>query len=92
MRNDLGPEIMKGIFHFVQKAYNLRNDSTLKKWRDCTVYFGKKSTSSLEGKIWEIVPCEINNAKSLDISKEKIKLWTTDKRLCKRYIDNVGFV
>ena len=26
VRNDLGPEIMKDIFHFVQKPYNLRND------------------------------------------------------------------
>ena len=26
VRNDLGPEIMKDIFHFVQKQYNLRND------------------------------------------------------------------
>ena len=45
--------------------------------------------------MWEIVPCEIKNAKSLDIFKEKIKLWTTDKclrRLCKRYISNVDFV
>ena len=83
---------MKGIFHFAQKAYNLRNDPTLKKWKECTVYFGTESTSSLERKIWEIVPCEIKSAKSLDILKEKIKLWTTDKRLCKRYIGNVGFV
>ena len=28
-RNDLGPEIMKDIFHSVQKPYNLRNYSTL---------------------------------------------------------------
>ena len=27
-RNDLEPEIMKDIFHSVQKPYNLRNDST----------------------------------------------------------------
>ena len=27
-RNGLGPEIMKDIFHSVQKPYNLRNDST----------------------------------------------------------------
>ena len=24
--NDLGPEILKDIFHFLQKPYNLRND------------------------------------------------------------------
>ena len=92
VRDDLGPEIMKDIFHFAQKPYNLRNDLTLR--RNCTVYFGIKSMSFLASKIWEIIPCEIKNAKSLDIFKEKIKLWTTGKclcRLCKRYIGTVGF-
>ena len=37
VRNDLGPEIMKVIFHFVQKPYNLRNDSTLQRERSHTV-------------------------------------------------------
>ena len=95
VRNDLGSETMKDIFHFVQKRYNLRNDSTLQRRRNRTVYFGTESISSLAPKIWEIVPCEIKNAKSLDIFKKRIKLWTTDKcpcRLCKRYIGNVGFV
>ena len=31
MRSDLGPEIMKDIFQFVQKPYNLRNGSTLQR-------------------------------------------------------------
>ena len=66
-RNGLGPEIMKDIFHFVQKPYNLRNDSTLKRRKNGTVYFGTESISSLAPKIWEIVPCEIKNAKSRDI-------------------------
>ena len=82
VRNDLGPEIMKDIFHFVQKPYNLRNYSTVQSRRNCIVYFGTESISSCAPKIWEIVPCEIKNAKSLDIFKEK-KLWTTDKCPCR---------
>ena len=66
-RNDLGPEIIKDIFHSVQKTYNLRNDSTLQRRRNRRVYFGTESISYLARKIWEIVPCEIKNAKSLDI-------------------------
>ena len=95
MGNDLESEIMKGIFHFIKKPYRLRNYATLQRQRNCTVYFGAKSIFSLSPKIWEIVPCKIKNAKSVDIFKEKIKLWTTDKwwnRLCKYYIDNVDFV
>ena len=82
---------MKDIFHSVQKPYNLRNYQTCK----YTMYFGTEGISSLAPKIWEIVPCEIKNAKSLDISFKKIKLWKTDKcpwRLCRRYIGKVGFL
>ena len=57
VRNDLGPEIMKDNFHSVQKTYNLRNDSTLQKLRNLTVYFGTEGICSLAPKIWEIVPC-----------------------------------
>ena len=70
-RNDLGSEIMKDIFHSVQKPYNLRNDSTLRRQRNRTVYFGTESISSLAPKIWEIVPCGTKNAKSLDIFFKK---------------------
>ena len=63
VRNDLEPEIMKDIFHFVHKPYSPRNDLTLDMQRNRTVYFGAESVSPL----WEIVPCEIKNAKSLDI-------------------------
>ena len=73
MRNDLGPEIMKDIFHFVQKPYNLRNDSTLQRRRNRAVYFGIQSTSSLAPKIWQIVLCDIKKAKSLDILKKNKK-------------------
>ena len=49
-KNDLGPEIMKDIFHSVQKPYNLRNDSTLQRRRNRTLYFGTESISSLARK------------------------------------------
>ena len=49
-KNDLGPEIMKDIFHSVQKPYNLRNDSTLQRQRNHTLYFGTESISSLARK------------------------------------------
>ena len=94
MRNDLGPEIVKDIFWFAQKPYNLTNDSGSKSEENCTVYFGTENISSHEPKIWEIVPCEIKSEMSLDIFKEK-KLWITDIcpfSLCKRYIGHVGFV
>ena len=74
VRNGLGPEIMKDIFHFVQEPYNLKNDSTLQRRRNRTVYFGTESISSVAPKIWEIVPSEIENAKPLDVFFKKRKL------------------
>ena len=61
---------MKDIFHFVQKPYNLRSDSTLQRRRNRTAYFRTESISSLAPKIWEIVPCEIKNAKSREVPCE----------------------
>ena len=91
--NDLGPEIIKDIFRFVEQPYNMRNYSTLQRRRNCTVYFRTWNMSFLASKMWEKFPCVIKTAKSLDICKEKVKLWTTNKcpcRLCKRY--NVSLV
>ena len=72
-RNDLGPKIMKNIFHSEQKPYNRRNHSTLQRRRNRTEYFGTESISSLAPKIWEIIPCQIRNAKSTDIFLKKTK-------------------
>ena len=94
-KNYLGPKIMKNTFHLIQKPYNLRNDPELQRRRNRTVYFGTESISSLAPKIWELVPSNIRSANSLEIFKEKIKSWTTDKcpcRLCKTYIGNVGLI
>ena len=50
-KKDLGPEIIKDTFHFIQKPYNLRNDPELQRRRNRTVYFGTESISSLAPKI-----------------------------------------
>ena len=95
VRKNLGPEIMKDVLYIVQKSYNLRDDSFLQRRRNHTVYFGTGRISSLDLKIWEIVPGKSKNEVSLDIFEEKVKLETTGKcpcRLCKRHIGNIGFV
>ena len=51
--------------------------------------------SSLAPKIWELVSNAIKNATSLELFRNEIKLWATDKcpcRLCTLRISNVGFV
>ena len=95
VKNYLGPEIMADIFHFVEKPYNLRNNLIIQRQANHTVYFGTESISSLFPKLWELIPSEIKSAKSVNIFKEKIKFWTTDKcpcKLCKTYVGNIGFI
>ena len=39
-KNNFGPKIMADIFHFVEKPYNLRNNSIIQRQANRTVYFG----------------------------------------------------
>ena len=41
------------IVHFVEKLYNLRNNSIMQRQANRTVYFGTESISSLAPKLWE---------------------------------------
>ena len=95
VKNDLGPKIMADIFHFVEKPYNLRNNSIIQSQANRKFYFGTESLSSLAPKLWELIPSEIKSAKSRNIFKEKINSWTTDKcpyRLSKTYVGNIGLI
>ena len=86
---------MTDIFHFVEKPYNLRNNSIIQRQANRTDYFGTESISSLAPKLRELIPSEIKSATSLNIFKEKIKSWTTNKcpcKLCKTYVGNIGFI
>ena len=86
---------MADIFHLEEKPYYLRNNSIIQRQANRTVYFGTESISSLAPKILELIPNEIKSAKLLNILKEKIKYWTTNRcpcRLCKTYVGNIGFI
>ena len=71
-KNDLIPEIMKDIFCFVEKTYNLKNNSTLKRSCNDSLYFDTENISSLAPKIWEFVPNAIKHAASLESSEKKL--------------------
>ena len=61
-KNYLAPEIMEDIFHFVQKPYNLGNNSALKRRRNPLVYFDTETISCFATKIWELVSNAIKKA------------------------------
>ena len=93
IENDLSTEILSNIF--TQKTQNhdsLQNASDFQIPFVQTVYHGTKSISP---KIWDIVPAEMKNAISLNSFKAQIKKWLPFNcpcRLCKPYINGVGFL
>ena len=73
--NGLPPEIMKNIFQNNPSVYNLRNPE-FKIDNVKTVLYGTESNSFLGPKIWKLVPLEIKTLISLQILKNKIKIWS----------------
>ena len=50
---NISPEISKELFFFNVRNYNFRSQSTLKRIKANSVYFGSESLSSLAPKIWD---------------------------------------
>ena len=80
---NISPEISKELFSFNVRNYNFRSQSTLKRIKTNSVYFGSESLSSLAPKIWDLVPDSFKNENSLERFKNRIKTWTTDKSSCR---------
>ena len=95
VKNDLSTEIMKEIFPLVESSYNLRNVPNFRNYPIKTVTYGSETVSFLGPKIWNLVPTDIKREESLSGFKRKIKKWTPQEcpcRLCKNYIQHVGFI
>ena len=87
---------MDGLF--TQKGHldmNVRSRTDFQLPRINTVSFGENSLRYLGPKIWEIVPTHIKDLECLKDFTIAIKRWIPYKcpcRLCKEYIQGVGFV
>ena len=96
IKKDLSTEILSNILtQRTQNHYSLRNASDFQIPFVRTVYHGTERISYLGPKIWDIVPAEIKNAISLNSFKAQIKKWLPINcpcRLCKPYINGVGFL
>ena len=92
----VAPQIMNELFRFNSNSdYDLRSGDTLIRRNVHSVHYGMETISTLGPKIWNLLPSDIKNSISLSSFKSKIRNWTTDKcpcRLCKRYIQNLGFI
>ena len=55
----------------------------------------RKVLSNLESRIWNLVPDKLKQLDDVHAFKEEIKKWKSKNcpcRLCKTYLQNVGFI
>ena len=93
--NHLYSPVMSDLFKIKETKYNLRNRSILVSTNTKTTSYGINSITHLRPNIWELVPEEIKDNKSLNIFKQKIKIWIPKKcpcTLCKLYVPNLGYL
>ena len=86
---------MEDVFNFKNLAYNFRNAETLNRSNVSSVKYGTETIASLDVEIWKILPNDYKELTSLTTFRSKIKNWETDKypcKLCKTYIQRVGFI
>ena len=83
------------IFVERNNNYSLRGNNVLTRRRVNSVRCGTETVSFLAPKLWDILPKDIKDSKSLDIFKRKIKKYIPSEcpcRLCKTYVPQVGFI
>ena len=97
IKNDLSPLIVTELFEQrIEQHCDLRKNFQqfiIPPIR--TVYHGSESISFLGPKIWNILPDKLKNVNSIEAFKMQIKKWKPENcscRLCKVYVQNIGFV
>ena len=87
---------MTEIFTFCDNAtQNLRSGKVLERRHNRTTNYGVESISILGTIIWTLVPENLTQSMSLKSFKQGIKKWNPSNcpcRLCKMYVQNVGFI
>ena len=73
VKTRIAPELMKGVFEFIDVPYNLRNQSRCNRSIPCAERYGIESASSISPKLWDKVHTEIKNSESLEEVKVQIK-------------------
>ena len=94
-KHNISPQLMNNIFIQKENKYNLRNEQIWEIRAVKSVYNGTESLSFRGPKTWDILPRDIRNSESLSEFIFKVKLWKPEGctcRLCKVYVNNLGFI
>ena len=93
--NKLPTPLMNKIFVKRNNAYNLRKPSEFLRPKVHSAFHGEESISYLGPQVWDMIPVEMKNLKTISAFKKVVKNWKLENcpcRLCKPYIHNVGFI
>ena len=93
MKNGLAPPIMKSVLNKRFNTYNLRNFQEFATERKRP--FGLKTLSYHYPQLWSFLLKSLKEMNSLSQFKRNIKHWICRDcpcRLCKAYIQNLGFL
>ena len=72
VKNNIAPEIMKKLFAPKMSCYDLHNNDLFKR-RVNSVWHGSELVSYLSPKIWDLVPNEMKESESHNVSNSKSK-------------------
>ena len=95
VKMNLGPEIMKEVFEIVEGSHALRNELKLKSRKIHSVRYGIETTSFVGARVWNRLPSDLKQCKSLELFKSKIKNWIPENcpcKLCKTYLQRIDYV
>ena len=95
VKMNLAPEIMKEVFEIVEGPDTLRNELKLKSRKIHSVRRGIETASFVGARIWNSLPSDLNQCKSLELFKLKVKNWVPENcpcKLCKTYLKQIGYV
>ena len=96
LKRDMAPELIKElILPNRQRSSELRDNPDFSVPVVKSVHKGLESLSHLGPTIWELLPLEMKETETFSQFKTKIKKWNPQNcpcRLCKIYLQNVGFI
>ena len=94
-KSNIAPSFMNEIFVNRDTKYNLRGQTDYALPKINKVYSGTESLRYLGPKIWNLLSKELKQSETINVFKSKIKQWKPTNcpcRLCKIYVDKVGFL
>ena len=93
--NKLSPTLVQELSPIYENPYNLRNERCWQTSNVRTVGFGTETLLFRGQKTWQLLPDSIKHSNTLLEFKTKVKNWTPEGctcRLCKTFIQNLGFI